>query len=105
MHVPYCQVAEFLLAKGAAINAEDSYGRTPLEDSVLGGHELVAHLLRFNGAKLGKKIRVRREPPPPLPFEVFGTASHKSLVKVCVAKVLQCSACKSRVQHSARVGE
>lgn len=55
----HLKVVEFLLSKGAAINAEDVRGSTPLEDAVLNGHELMAHLLRFSGGKLGKKIRVR----------------------------------------------
>jgi ankyrin repeat protein len=58
----HLKVTEFLLSKGAAINAEDVWGCTPLEDAVLNGHELMAHLLRFGGGKLGKKIRVRPSP-------------------------------------------
>jgi ankyrin repeat protein len=42
-------VAELLLAKGADVNAKDSYGGTPLKLADSNGHAGLAELLRQRG--------------------------------------------------------
>ena len=42
-----------LLELGAAVNAKDRFGHTPLQDAVKHAHVDVARLLRENGGELG----------------------------------------------------
>ena len=51
-HVDCCA---FLLEKGAAIDARDSEGKTPLHHAVAGGLEDTIRLLVLKGAKLDVK--------------------------------------------------
>ena len=46
------KVVEYLLACNANANAIDSRGQTPLHVAVLGGHQLVAKLIRAKGGRL-----------------------------------------------------
>ena len=51
------QIAEFLIETGANVNAEDSNGKTPLMDAIMGGHQLMAQLIKFNRGTLGKRMK------------------------------------------------
>jgi len=44
-------VAEFLLVKGANLNAREEKGKTPLEVAKEEGHKEIVELLRKHGAK------------------------------------------------------
>lgn len=46
------KVTEWLIKKGADVNALDRFGRTPLEDAVRGDYREVVKLLMDNGARL-----------------------------------------------------
>jgi len=48
-------VAEFLLANGANVNAEDSQRRTPLHRATLSGHKRMVELLLAHGARVDAK--------------------------------------------------
>eukprot|EP00951_Prasinocladus_malaysianus_P017741 scaffold140286_cov50-Prasinocladus_malaysianus.AAC.2 len=53
----HLKVVEYLLEQGALINQEDDRGRTPYQDAIAGGHQLMAQLLRFKRAEVGKKLQ------------------------------------------------
>lgn len=48
----YLSVVEYLLNCNANANAIDGWAQTPLQCAVLGGHDLVASLIRVNGGRL-----------------------------------------------------
>jgi ankyrin repeat protein len=59
--------AKLLLEKGAEVDPEDSYGRTPLLLAAENGHEAVVRLLLEKGAKVDSRthmVRRRYRGPP-----------------------------------------
>jgi len=55
-------LAEFLIAKGANVNAKCNFGETPLHFAAGGGHEEVVELLVAKGANVNAKDYQGRSP-------------------------------------------
>lgn len=50
----FVKIVDFLLKKGANLNAQDRWGNTPLSDAVNGGHDGVIRMLREAGVNAAK---------------------------------------------------
>ena len=51
------EVAEFLIAEGADVNAKTRKGFTPLDEAIIYNHPETADLLRKHGGKTGEELK------------------------------------------------
>jgi hypothetical protein len=74
------EAVEFLLSKGANINATDGYGHTALWDVALGGHPAVARLLLARQAD--PLISIRQFPTSTSPLEEAAQAGETEIAEM-----------------------
>lgn len=67
-------VVELLLARGAAVNAQDNQGRTPLHAAAFKGHKELAVLLVSHGADVNLKDNDKYTPA-----QVAFTSKHEDV--------------------------
>ena len=56
-------VVQFLISKGANVNARNKWNRTPLDEAVDRNHSEIAELLHTHGAKSGSSMKAGRAKP------------------------------------------